>query len=128
MALVEEVAQLCQLMAIPFKEVLQELHISPGEVDGGGPKSVSEQTLNQLKHRARELEEEKMRRTNKVSLHCRVWLAGTCPKLTHDSPASISVAKLQVLFSYYLYEFAYKRESKLDLALMTSGLLLPTAG
>ena len=94
MALVEEVAQLCQLLAIPFKEVLQELHISLGEVDGGGPKSVSKQTLNQLKHRAHEFEEEKMRRTNKVSLDCRVWLAGRCPNLTHDSLAPSSVAKL----------------------------------
>lgn len=77
MALLQEVDQLCHLMAIPLNEVLQEVHISLGEVQGNGPKSVSEQTLNQLKDRAQELKEEKTRRTNKVSLDGRVLLART---------------------------------------------------
>lgn len=93
-------------MAIPFKEVLQEFHISLGEVDGSGMESVSEQTPNRWKNRAQELKEEKISRANKVSLDSRVLLAGTYPKLTHDSLASTSLAKLQISFIHYLYEFA----------------------
>lgn len=90
--------------------------------------NLKEQTLNRLKNRAQELKEEKISRANKVSLDSRVLLAGTYPKLTHDSLASTSLAKLQISFIYCLYEFAYKRKSKLDLDLMTTGLLLHTAG